>query len=165
MTNMVYLFKGGNMMKREITIFDIANTFLTYDCMTHKKIQKLCYYAQAWHLALFKERLFNNKFEAWVHGPVCPELYRKLKDNRWIKIDKIDSLPDNIDSETLEFLDDVYYTYGGYDGDDLEYLTHQESPWLNSRKGLEEWEPSHELISEELMEEYYWNVYKQSQGD
>ena len=57
------------------TIFDIANWFLSKEGMTHKKLQKLCYYAQAWYLALYKNKLIDGYFEAWVHGPVNSSLY------------------------------------------------------------------------------------------
>ena len=32
--------------------------------MTHKKLQKLCYYTQAWGLALYNIRIMDTKFEA-----------------------------------------------------------------------------------------------------
>ncbi|MGR5987198.1 Panacea domain-containing protein [Bacillus sanguinis] len=49
--------------------------------ITHLKLQKLAYYAQAWHLALngIDQPLFKDKIEAWVHGPVCPSLYSVFK--------------------------------------------------------------------------------------
>jgi len=34
------------------SVLNIAQCFLSKQGMTHKKLQKLCYYAQAWHLAL-----------------------------------------------------------------------------------------------------------------
>ncbi|MDI9482523.1 MAG: hypothetical protein QM315_04995 [Bacillota bacterium] len=37
-------FKGELSMK-EISIFDVAKTFLHLESMTHKKLQKICYYA------------------------------------------------------------------------------------------------------------------------
>ncbi len=39
------------------------------------KLQKLCYYCQAWYLAWNNEPLFDEEFEAWASGPVCKELY------------------------------------------------------------------------------------------
>jgi uncharacterized phage-associated protein len=56
------------------TIQQIAQWFLCKESMTHKKLQKLCYYAQAWNLALHNSELFEDRFEAWVHGPVSPVL-------------------------------------------------------------------------------------------
>ena len=35
-------------IKSQPTILDVAAWFLLKEDMTHKKIQKLCYYAEAW---------------------------------------------------------------------------------------------------------------------
>jgi uncharacterized phage-associated protein len=39
------------------------------------KVQKLLYYAQSLHLALFDEPLFDQEIQAWRYGPVCPAAY------------------------------------------------------------------------------------------
>ena len=44
--------------------------------MTNMKVQKLLYYAQSLHLALFDEMLFDEEIQAWRYGPVCPPAYR-----------------------------------------------------------------------------------------
>ena len=62
-----------------VSVFDVASWFLSKEKMTHKKLQKLCYYAQAWSYAICPEPISDAKFEAWVHGPVCHELYNKYK--------------------------------------------------------------------------------------
>ena len=41
-----------------------------------QKIQKLCYYTQAWYLARYGTPLFDHDFEAWRSGPVSPTLYK-----------------------------------------------------------------------------------------
>ncbi|MBU5439318.1 DUF4065 domain-containing protein [Tissierella sp. MSJ-40] len=165
MGNVVYLFKGGDKMHKEISVFDVASTLLTFEKMTNKKLQKLCYYAQAWHLAVFKEPLFGEKFEAWVHGPVCRELYGVYKVYGWNDITQSHMGSVICDEEKLEFLEMIHDTYEDFDGDELEALTHSELPWQEARKGLEEWEPSNELISEETMKTFYWNIYEQAQND
>ena len=165
MGDVIYLFKGGFIMERGISIHDVANTLLSFEEMTNKKLQKLCFYAQAWHLALFKEPLFKERFEAWVHGPVCRELYSVYKNHGWNPIVEPESGVCIKDGEIGEFLKIVHNTYGGFDGDELEALTHSELPWQEARKGFEEWEPSNEYISEEIMEEFYSNIYEQAQND
>ena len=47
--------------------------------MSAMKLQKLCYYAQAWSLVWDDNELFPEDFEAWVNGPVCPVLYYNTK--------------------------------------------------------------------------------------
>ena len=60
-------------------ILDVARTFLYMDSMSHKKLQKLCYYAQAWYVTIKNKPLFEDDIEAWVHGPVVPSLYSQYK--------------------------------------------------------------------------------------
>lgn len=165
MGDVIYLFKGGSIMKREISIHDVANTLLTFEEMTNKKLQKLCYYAQAWYLALYKKELFENEFQAWVHGPVCKELYDVYKINGWNDITEPMSGRVITEDDIAAFLGIVYNTYGEFDGDELEILTHSEEPWRQAREGLEEWEPSNNIISKDLMQSYYWDVYEQAQND
>ena len=49
------------------------------DLISNLKLQKLVYYAQGFHLALYDEPLFLEAIEAWTHGPVVPDLYRHYK--------------------------------------------------------------------------------------
>ena len=63
-------------MKDKGTIFDAAYYILNeIGWTTFMNLQRLCYYAQAWSLAWDKFALFEEEFEAWASGPVCPELY------------------------------------------------------------------------------------------
>ena len=43
------LWEGETRMEN---VRNIAGWFLSRDTMTHKMLQKLCYYAQAWYCAL-----------------------------------------------------------------------------------------------------------------
>ena len=164
MGNLVYLYKGGNNMSREISVFDVANTFLCFESMTHKKLQKLCYYAQAWYLALYDEPLFDGEFQAWVHGPVSPELYSKYSYAGWSPIEKDDIQP-KLNSSDIDFINIIYNTFGEFSGDELEIMTHMEDPWLNAREGLKEYEPSRNIISEDDMKSFYRRLREQSQED
>jgi len=59
------------------TIFHVAKYFLDkLGPMSVWKLQKLCYYAQAWSLVWDEKPLFQEDFQAWSNGPVCPELYQ-----------------------------------------------------------------------------------------
>ena len=60
---------------------DVANFFIgrfqeAQDPVTNLKLQKLLYYAQGWYLAFFDEPLFDERIEAWLHGPVVPPIYQ-----------------------------------------------------------------------------------------
>ena len=103
--------------------------------MTHKKLQKMCYYAYAWYYTLYGERLFDNgRFEAWIHGPVNRELYLKYKDYRWKEIPQGD-ITNSICDDIKGFLDTIIDTFGVYDANELENMTHAEKPWKKAREG------------------------------
>ncbi|MGZ4135557.1 MAG: Panacea domain-containing protein [Tumebacillaceae bacterium] len=140
------------------TIFDVANYFrarIDYeagDNITPLKLQKLCYYAQAWHATWNQgERLFEEDFEHWDHGPANHALFNKYRDYKWQPIDPSD-LSEYDPAETftlqqLESLAEVWDAYGDYSAKRLENLTHQEDPWLNTAPN--------ETITVEAMVEYY----------
>lgn len=149
-----------------LTVFDVARWFLSKESMTHKKLQKMCYYAQAWYCALFNEGpLFNEEIQAWVHGPVCPALYAKYSGYRWNEIPKEEFDASNFSVNAVEALEAVYESYGEYDGDQLEWLTHSETPWQEARGNLKKWETCTNAISTEKMREFYWARYEADQND
>lgn len=153
-------YKGVSKMKTP-TVLDVANYFLKIvdreagSSITHLKLQKLVYYAQAWHAVFTGKKLFNSRIEAWVHGPVCPELYNVYAGSGY------DSLPApkcelfEFNKEQLETLEAVWECYGGFDGKYLEELTHQESPWIEARRGYAPGQHCNNEISIESMIEYY----------
>ncbi|MCC8037101.1 MAG: DUF4065 domain-containing protein [Clostridiales bacterium] len=145
---------------------DIAKWFLSHQSMTHKKVQKLCYYAQAWYCALYDgSPLFEDEIQAWVHGPVIPALYPVYADYRWENIPKQNFDESNLSDKALDILEAVYNTYGGFTGDQLERLTHSEKPWQQARGNLKPWEASTVPISCSSMREYYARAYEQAQND
>lgn len=60
--------------------------------------------------------------------------------------------------EQVEVLEAVWDTYGEYEADQLEALTHTELPWLEQRTGLGKFESSHNVISSTTMKEYYNSI-------
>jgi uncharacterized phage-associated protein len=146
-------------------VFDMAKAFLSIEPMTNKKLQKLCYYAKAWYLALTDENLFDDDFQAWVHGPVNYDLYLKYKDRGFNKISQVheDELED-VPEEFIDFSKTVYEAYGDLTGGELEILTHSEDPWMNARGNKKHWERSEAVISEEDMKLFYRNVLSESEA-
>lgn len=150
------------------TIFDVANWFLQKEEMTPKKLQKLCYYAQAWSLALKDSAIMDGvQFEAWVHGPVNYDLWQKCKGFGWnhIRQDYLKDVSKPIDREDEEILESVWETYGDLYGSQLEALTHTEDPWIKARGDLGAFDLSHENISYHDMKRYYKKIYIGDQGD
>lgn len=146
----------------EITVFDIANFFLSKSSLTQKKLQKLVYYAYAWYIALNNENineinnvLFNEQPEAWIHGPVFPSLYDRYKDYNWREIEKIKNDNKKINKDLEAFLNEVWRKFGKFTADELEYMTHQEEPWAKARKNINIDERSNEKISSQDIFKYY----------
>lgn len=119
-----------------MNIHNVANFFLsccnekTGDLISNLKLQKLVYYAQGYHLAIFDEPLFNTEIQAWQYGPVAPSLYHYYK-----KYGN-DALPICVDfdrekypSRTVLLLDEIYKEYGQYSAWKLMDMTHNEKPW------------------------------------
>ena len=147
---------NGSFSRQRENIFDLANSFLYIESMTHKKLQKLCYYAKAWYLAIYGENLITEQFEAWVHGAVQPDLYQEYKYFGFSYIPRTTETEcSGIPEEYVSFAREVYAAYGEFDGDQLEKLNHSELPWKNARKNLKPWENSSNVISEEDMKTYY----------
>lgn len=136
-------------------IFDLANSFLSIEAMTHKKLQKLCYYAKAWYLAINDENLITEPFEAWVHGAVQPELYQKYRAYGFQLIPMFSQDGIQLPEEFLDFAREIYESYGDYSGDELERINHQEAPWIKARKALKPWQSGNAVINENDMKEYY----------
>ena len=147
-------------------IRDIANWFLSKSPMTHKKVQKLCYYAQAWYCALYNgEPLFEDEIQAWVHGPVIASLHPDFTDYKWDDIPKRQFDDSKFSAKTIKILETVYNTYGNLTGDQLESLTHSEDPWIITRENLKPWEPSTKAIPCSVLRNYYGKKYEQAQND
>lgn len=146
-------------------VYDVACWFLSKQSMTHKKVQKMCYYAQAWHCALIGKPLFNEEIQAWVHGPVIPKLYPKFADYGWNEISITNFEEPQFDDNALKVLEAVFETYGGFSGDQLESLTHSEDPWISARGNLKPWESCTTPITSDSMKAYYWQKYEESQND
>lgn len=134
-----------------------------------KKLQKLCYYAQAWSYAIRNKALFSGPFQAWVHGPVNKKLWETFKDIAYRNITAkdfvdraIETTPFSADEEA--FLERVWATYGHFTGYQLEELTHNETPWIEKREGLSKYQSSSKIISAKTMGEYYRNLYIESEN-
>lgn len=141
------------------SIFEVARFFLTKESMTHLKLQKLCYYAQAWYLTIYGQKLFDEEFQAWLHGPVSPSLYQRYKQWGWHEISEYTGIV-NLCTETIYFLEMVYNMYGSFTGNQLENLTHSEDPWIFARNG--ETGYCTNPISDENIKKYYRDILKQT---
>lgn len=149
--------KNGHYLKE-----DVIKWFLSKDSMSPKKLQKLLYYAYSWFLTIQNEsvnelenRLFDEEFEAWVHGPVIYSVYDNYRHLGYRPIDRYEGELPIFDEETEDILNQVWDVYGHFTGNELETITHQEDPWMKARSGYSPLERCNEEISDESIFEYY----------
>lgn len=139
--------------------------------VSHKKLQKLVYYVEAWHLVHLDSSIVDEDFEAWIHGPVVPELYSELKDFGFNNIDVINDEFDTIDEELkaiiqrngitdeqLELIHSVLDKYASLSAFELEILSHNEKPWLDAREGLSPNSSSKNKINKGSMKGFYHSL-------
>lgn len=145
---------------------DIAKWFLgnidreAGESITHLKLQKLLYYAQAWSLVLYDRPLFRNPIQAWTHGPVVPDVYYEYNDKGWAAIEQPDEVP-RFDDYTEHLLKEILRVYGKFDAKYLEYLTHQELPWQEARGNLPLEARCTNEISHDTMKRFYTAMQNQ----
>ena len=145
-----------------IKVSDVAKYFLLKGQeakrpVTNKKLQKLLYYAQAWPVTMKDHPLFEDKIEAWVHGPVVRSVYNQFRQFGYSPIEaEINSKElEKIPAEAKSFLDEIWRLYGKFDSHYLEMLTHSEEPWQLAREGLNAHEGSDNEITLASMKDYY----------
>ncbi|MCP4699320.1 MAG: DUF4065 domain-containing protein [Gammaproteobacteria bacterium] len=97
---------------------------------------------------------FPEDFEAWVHGPVVPEIYNVFKDYRWNPISEEIAAPD-LSSDLKKLIDEVLEVYGSESAFSLEQRTHREPPWFQAREGLEPDDASNNIIRKAWMKEFF----------
>lgn len=163
-----YISKVGKViwMEKETkpTIFNVADFYLKIvdrdsgSTITPLKLQKILYYSQGYYLAMNDKELFSEEFEAWAHGPANEAIYNKYR------IYGFDSIPEptdydiNFSKEISDFLNDIWETFGIYDGKFLEIQTHNEEPWIEARKDCKAGEKCKNIISKKSMQLFFKKV-------
>ena len=152
------------------TIEKVSQWFLSIASMSNKKLQKLCYYAYCWFIVFNNDLeaftsednsgiavLCADRFEAWIHGPVCPRLYHRYRGYGWHDIPKVVSKPE-FSKELESLLEQVWEAYGGFTADELEAISHEETPWKKARKGYKDGDACSNEISNYDILYYYSNL-------
>lgn len=128
-------------MKNKYSAEDVADFFLSKESMSSKRLQKLVFYAYAWVLTLLNDdinnlniTLFDDRIEDWVHGASIPILFYKYKEYGYDDIPSKNTVI-NFSSDIKDILEQVWDEYRHYTASELESLSHQETPWINARKG------------------------------
>lgn len=141
------------------TIFDVAEYILSKSgTITAMKLEKLCYYSQAWSLVWDERPLFGEKFQAWENGPVCPELYARHRGEFNVTPGEFRGDPGVLDQSQRDTVDAVLGYYGTLSAYELSTLTHREAPWKDARGDIEPGQRSNNVISNASMAEYYGSL-------
>ena len=120
-------------------VLDIANKLLLKaecenggELMSNMKLQKMLYYQQGYHLAVFDTPLFEDNIEAWIYGPVVPSVYNHFKRFGAGGIAPEKETPIELDDDEERLFDDVCNAYINFSAIGLMGKTHKEEPWTST---------------------------------
>jgi len=139
-----------------------VSSFYIKKGVTPLKLQKLLYYSQVWYFKRFKNKLFEDKIEGWMHGPVVRSIWENF---RYIK--RSDIIPSykavevEYDFYTQNLLEEVWNAYGHLLGSELIDLTHKEKPWLLSRQNIPTgvYGNNEVFVNEFTLSDYHFDVF------
>ena len=123
------------------TAIDSAKYFLLKsnpeigDTISNLKLQKLLYFAQGFHLAIFEKPLFPESIEAWTHGPVVPKIYHQFKTCGVSGIPVQEINLKLISKNAKNLLDEIWNVYGQFSAWKLRDITHEHTPWKETPRG------------------------------
>lgn len=154
-TQLEALFSVSDKMLRVISY-----VFERLEEVTPLMLQKLLYFIQGESYALTGKPMFGENCQAWIHGPVYPEVYDLFRDFRYNPIEDarfaiFAGTEKELTDRERKVIDLVVNTFGEYGGKTLERITHEETPWKLARRGYADGIPSNEPILMENIEMYY----------
>lgn len=141
----------------------ISYVFEKLEEVTPLMLQKLLYFIQGIYSALYGRPMFAEDCEAWVHGPVYPEVYNLFRDFKYNPIEDarfavLYGTAEKLTEEEKKVIDLVLDTFGVYGGKTLERITHSERPWREARKGYDDNIHSNAMLKKESISAYYGEV-------
>jgi len=140
---------------------DVVVDYLLSQCqdITNMALQKALYYAQGFSYAFYRTFLFTEDCEAWVHGPVYRDIYRRYSNYCFDPIDSIDEFDvTSLTGEEKLLLDSIVRHFCCYSGKTLASFTHTETPWISARTGLPAGASSNRIIPKQSIGEYFSSV-------
>lgn len=126
-----------------------------------KKLEKLCYYSQAWSLTWGFGRLFPEPIEAWAGGPIIPVLFDRHRGHYDVTDVGGDSAAVECDDQSVKIINSIIERYDRMSGNALGDLTHMEDPWLDARRGLAGAERGNAEITDAAMIRYYGRIWRE----
>ncbi len=140
---------------------DLAVDYLLTQCgdITNMSLQKALYYTQGFFYAFHRTFLFTEDCEAWIHGPVYRDIYKRYSNYCFDPIDSMDEFDhSSLTGEEKLLLDSIIRYVCCYSGKTLESFTHTETPWVSARAGLPADASSNKIISKQSIAEYFTAV-------
>ncbi|MCT7756972.1 MAG: DUF4065 domain-containing protein [Lactobacillus iners] len=125
------------------------------------KLQKLAYYSQAYSLATTGYPLFNEDFQAWRNGSVCPELFASHRGKFLIRkgelvLPSTDKLNDNSLTDGQKILvEKICKKFAECSDSDLSAMTHREDSWKDAYDGTNSSAICVQKITKDSLKEYY----------
>lgn len=134
--------------------------------VTPLALQKMLYFIQGIHMALFDRELFPEDCQAWAHGPVFKEVYEVFRDFQYNPIEDAHFLmladrQQELSGNEKRVINMVAESFGIYNGKTLERITHKETPWKEARADCLENQRSNEVIAKESMKKYFQEAARQ----
>lgn len=140
----------------KLSVFDVA-AYILQKCgdMSCMKLQKLCYYAQAWSLVWDDAPLFDEDFEAWASGPVCPELFHRNERRFVVSASDERGNESHLSDNQKDSIDRVLDFYSDKDARWLSQLAVMEDPWRLAWRCVPIGVKSPNIVSKNSMALYY----------
>ena len=120
--------------------------------ITHMKLQKLLYYAQAYVLGMTGQPLFNNQIQAWQHGPVVPDVYHAYNKYGSNIISVVNDTPAPIELAAL--ISTIVRDKGKLSAHDLRNITHNETAWQEAWNS-----PNSKVITNDMIEKCFTDMF------
>jgi uncharacterized phage-associated protein len=145
---------------KDVAEWFIAKAAESGDQITHLKLQKLLYYAEAWSQTLRDEELYKEEIQAWAHGPVVPEVFHEFKQYGWnpLPVPSEQKIPE-IDNDVKDVLEQVFDVYADLPAKTLEDMTHQDDPWIKARGGISPEERCDTVMPKEALKKFFKEKY------
>lgn len=115
------------------------------------RLQKLLFYAQAWHLVTMDSPLFDDPIRAFRYGPVVHSVWTNYRGTKTVTRRQAVGDPDALTESEREVVDAVIEAYRRIKPFEMADLTHEEAPWVDA------WNApgGDRVISHEAMRRYY----------
>lgn len=135
---------------------------LTKETLDEMKLHKLLYFTQREAFAVIGEPAFEGDFEGWKYGPVSREIRNCLYNGEIV-------VPTEPIADSIQYIvNNVILEYGSLASWKLSELSHRETSWIKSRKGLAPGENGNKIIDIKDIQEdakkvrpydHLWDMY------